>query len=163
MVSFATERRSDVKYSFTEKWANWITAEPSTLTMESMLEHVDRTAFSGSSSRQSSWSTGIDSVSKSNARNSASSRNRSGREAAATHWKSRCANSQFCFPISSNIRSYVSSSVFGNSSRARRMRCRRQCRRDSSWQYTHLNLHHSRKRVLRRTRNHFLTCHQLSL
>ena len=83
--------------------------------------------------------------------NSASSSTRSGREAAATHWKNWCAHSQFCWPISSNIRSYVSSSVSGNSSRARRMRCRRQCRRYSSWQNAHRNLHHRRKRVLRWT------------
>ena len=132
MVFFASARRFDVKYSFTEKCENWITGEPSTSTIASKLEHVDSTACAGSSSRQSSRSVGVDSASKSNARNSASSSTRSGREAAATHWKSRCAYSQFCFPISSNVRSYVSSSVSGNSLRAGRMRCRRQCRRKSS-------------------------------
>jgi len=126
IVSFDSARRFDVKYSFTEKWANCITEDPPTSTMASRLEHVDRTACAGSSSRQSSRSVGAESVSKSNARNSASSATRSGREAAATHWKSRCAYSQFCLPISSNVQSYVSSSVSGNSSRARRMRCRRQ-------------------------------------
>jgi len=129
MVSFDSARRFDVRYSFTEKCANWMTDDPSTSTIASRLEHVDRTAYAGSSSRQSSRSVGVESVSKSNARNSASSSTRSGREAAATHWKSLCAYSQFCLPISSNVRSYVSSSVSGNSSRARRIRCRRQCLR----------------------------------
>jgi hypothetical protein len=133
MVSFASARRFDVKYSFTEKCENWITSEPYTSsTMASRLEHVDRTACLGSSSRQSSRNVGVDAVSKSNARNSASSSTRSGREAAATHWNSLCAYFQLRLPISSNVRSYVSSSVSGNSSRARRMRCRRQCRRYSS-------------------------------
>src|SRR5260221_12805089 len=111
IVSFDSARLFDVKYYLTGKCANWITEEPYTSTMASRLEHVDRTACAGSSSRQSSRSVGVESVSKSNARNSATSSTRSGREAAATHWKSRCAHSQFCLPISSNVRSYVSSSV----------------------------------------------------
>src|SRR5260221_9391031 len=84
IVSFDSARRSDVKYSLTEKCANWITEDPSTSTMASRLEHVERTARAGSSSRQSSRSVGVESVLKSNARNSASSSTRSGRGALPT-------------------------------------------------------------------------------
>src|SRR6201990_643863 len=91
MVSFALGSRADVKYSLTEKCANWITGESSTLITTSKLGHVDITVFSGSSGRQSARNVGVDPVSKSNARNSASSLTRSGRDAAATHWNSRCA------------------------------------------------------------------------
>src|SRR5487761_1370245 len=99
MVSFDSASRFDVKYSFTEKCENWITLESSTSTIASRLEHVNSTARAGSSSRQSSRSLGVDSASKSKARNSASSPTRSGREAAATHWNNLCAYSQFRFPI----------------------------------------------------------------
>src|SRR6267154_2984957 len=95
MMSFALASRTDVKYSLTEKCANWITGEPSTSTTASKLEHVDITVFSGSSGRQSARNVGVDLVSKSNARNSASSLTRSGRDAAATHWNRWCAHSQF--------------------------------------------------------------------
>ena len=141
-VGSASARRFDVKYSFTERCANWITRVPSMSTMASRLEQVDCTAHTGSSGRQSSRSVGVDSVSYSysKARNSASSSTRSGRVAAVTHWKSRCAYSQLCLSICFNVRSYVSSSVSGNSLRARGMCCRRQCRRYSSWQNAHLNL-----------------------
>src|SRR5258708_5051899 len=109
MASFTLASRADVRYSLTEKCANWITGESSTLTTVSKLEQVDITAFSGSSGRQSTRNVGVDLVSKSNARNSASSLTRSGRDAAATHWNSRCAYSQFWSPISSKMRAYVSS------------------------------------------------------
>src|SRR6266852_4353190 len=115
-VSFAPASRPDVKYSLTENCANWITGDPSTLTTASKLEHVDNTACTGSSGRHSARNVGVDSSSKLNARNSASSLTRSGRDATATHWNSRCANSQFWSPISSKMRAYVSSSVAGNSS-----------------------------------------------
>ena len=126
MVSFDFASRFYIKYSFTEKCVNWITEELYMSTMASRLEHVDSTVCAGSSERQSSRNVGVDPVLKSNARNSASSSTRSGRDAAVTHWKSRCAYSQFWSPISCNTRSYVSSSVSGKSSRARRIRPGRQ-------------------------------------
>src|SRR5258707_59857 len=79
-------------------------------------------------------------ASKSNARRSASSSTPSGRETAVTHRSSRRANSQFVFLISRNARSYVASSVDGNSSRARRIHPGRHPARYSSWQCTHRNL-----------------------
>src|SRR6267154_5458685 len=123
-VSFVSASRADVKYSLTEKCENWITGEPSTSTTASKLEHVDITVYSGSSGRQSARNVGVELVSKSksNARNSASSLTRSGRDAAATHWNRWRAHSQFWSPISSKARAYVSSSVTGNSSRACRIR-----------------------------------------
>src|SRR5579863_266716 len=121
VLSFVSERRVDVKNSLTEKCENWITGEPSTSTMDSRLEHVDNTAYTGSSRRNFSSNFGIGLTSKSKARKSASSSTRSGREATATHWNRRWAYSQFDL-ISRNVRSYVSSSVSGNSARARRRR-----------------------------------------
>src|SRR6266852_8701058 len=116
MVSFVSTSRADVKYSLTEKCANWITGEPEgCLTTTSNVEQIDNTSFSGSSERQSTRNSGVDPASKSNARNSASSCGLSGREAAATHWKRRRAYSQFCSSISSKVRAYVASSVVGNS------------------------------------------------
>jgi hypothetical protein len=86
MVFFVSTSRADVKYSLTEKCANWITGEPDCgLTTTSKVEQMDNTSFSGSSERQSARNLGVDPALKSNARNSASSSARSGREAAATH------------------------------------------------------------------------------
>src|SRR5712691_10305217 len=132
MVFFASASRLDVKYSLTEKCANWITEDPSTLTTASKLEHVDNTACTGSSGRHSARNVGVDPSSKSNARNSASSLTRSGRDATATHWNRRCANSQFWPPISSSVRAYVSARVSDKSSRAHRIHPRRQWRRWAS-------------------------------
>ena len=108
IVSSDSASHSNVKYSFTEKCANWTTDNPYTPMTVSRLEHVDSTACAGFSLHQSSQNVGVKSISKSNARNSVSSLTRSGWEAAATHWKSWCAHSQFCLPISSNVQSYVS-------------------------------------------------------
>src|SRR6266853_2214696 len=107
MVLCFLANRVDVKNSFTEKCENCITWEFSTLTRESNVEHVDSTASTGSSRRQSSRYLGICPSSKSNARNSASSSTRSGRETTATHRRSRRANSQFVLLISRSVRSYV--------------------------------------------------------
>src|SRR5579863_6874636 len=95
MVSFFSAKREDVKNSFTEKCENCTTTELSTLTRASNVEHVDSTASTGSSSRQSSRYFGIGPASKSNATKSASSSTSSGRETTATHRRSRWANSQF--------------------------------------------------------------------
>jgi hypothetical protein len=130
-----------VRNSFTEKCENCTTALLLTLTTAIKLEHVDRTASSGSSGRQSASNLGFSPSSKSNARNSASSSTRRGRGATVMHWKSRCAYTQFSSSISSNVRSYVPSKVPGNSSSARRMRPGRQRRSLSSWQNTHRNLY----------------------
>src|SRR6267142_6252860 len=108
--SLVSARRVDVKNSLTEKCENSMTGESSTLTMESRLEHVDSTAYTGSSRRNFSSNFGIDPAWKSNARISASSFTRSGRKATATHWNRRWAYSQFDL-ISRNVRSYVSFSV----------------------------------------------------
>src|SRR6266571_377054 len=132
--------RFDVRNSFTEKCEKCTTVVSPTLTTSIKLEHVDRTVSLGSSGRQSASKLGL-SPSRSNARNSASSSTRRGREATAMHWKRRCAYAQFCSSMSSNVRSYVASRVPGNSSRARRMRPGRQRRKLSSWQNTHRNLY----------------------
>src|SRR6266702_5815896 len=133
--------RVDVRNSFTEKCENCTIGLSPTLTTAIKLEHVDRIASSGSSGRQPPSNLGLSSSSRSNARNSASSSTRRGREATVMHWKRRCAYVQFSSSISSNVRSYIASRVPGNSSRARRMRPGRQRRKLSSWQNTHRNLY----------------------
>src|SRR3981081_996666 len=92
MVSLVLASRADVMYSLTEKCANWITGDPSALTTVSKLAHVDQTACAGSSGRHPARNVGVHPPSKSKARNSASSLTRSGRDATATHWNSRCAH-----------------------------------------------------------------------
>ena len=140
MVSHFSSKRGDVKNSLTKKCKNCITGEPSTLTRASNVKHVDSTACSGFSRRCSLRNLGIGPALKSNARNSASSLAQSGRAATATHWNSHHANSRSVALISSNVRSYVPSSVPGNSSRACGMRPGMQSPRYSSWQFTHRNL-----------------------
>jgi hypothetical protein len=140
MVSHFSAKREDVKNSFTEKCENWITLEFPTETTESNVEHVDSTASSGSSRRQSSRKFGISPALKSNARNSATSSTVSGRGTTATHRSSRRANSRFALLISRNVRSYVASSVSGNSSSACRIHPGRHLLRYSSWQCAHRNL-----------------------
>ena len=139
-MSCFSAKWEDVKNSFTEKCENCMTGELSTWTRESNVEHVDSTASRGSSRRQSSRNFGICPALKSNARSSASSSTRRGRQTTATHKNSLRANSQFVSLISHNVRSYVPSNVAGNSSRACRIRPGRQLLRYSSWQYTHRNL-----------------------
>ena len=102
---------------------------------------MDNRASSGSTGRQPGRNVGITPALKSNARNSASSSTRRGRDATATHWKIRCANSQFASLISCNVRSYVPSKLSGNSSKACRIRDDRERRRNSNWQYTQRNLY----------------------
>src|SRR6266851_3584516 len=106
-MSLFSAKRVDVKNSFTEKCENCIIWESSTLTRESNVEHVDSTASTGSSRRQSSRNFGICPALKSNARNSANSSTLSGRETTETHWRSLWANSQFVSLISRKVRSYV--------------------------------------------------------
>src|SRR6266853_4063281 len=139
-MSYFLAKQEDIKNSFTEKCENCTTGESPTLTRESNVEHVDSTASRGSSRRQSLRNFGIGPTLKSNARNSASSSTRSGRETVATHSKSRRANSQFASLISRNVHPYISSSVSGNSFRAYWTHPGRHLLRKSSWQYTHLNL-----------------------
>src|SRR5579863_7236261 len=140
MVSLASARRVEVRNSFTEKWENCIVSEPQVLTTASKLEQVDSTAPNGSSGRQSARYVGVGPASKSNARISASSLTRSGRDATATHWKIRCANFQFALSMSCNVRSYVPSRFTGNSSKACLIRAGRQPRRNSNWQKIQRNL-----------------------
>ena len=109
--------------------------------MASRLEQVDNRASSGSTGRQPGRNVGIVSVLKSNARNSASSSTRRGRDATAIHWNIRWANSRFASLMSCNVRSYVPSKLSGNSSKACRMRWGRVRRRNSSWQNTQRNLY----------------------
>src|SRR6266404_7475874 len=106
------------------------------------LEHIESTACSWSSHRQSAFSLGIPPVatSKSNASNSASSATERGRIATARHWSMRYACAWLALLISIKIRSYVSSRDSGSSFRVRRTLCGRHCRSVSSWQNTQRNL-----------------------
>src|SRR6266403_6026951 len=103
--------RFDVKYSLTEKCENCITGEPFTFTTVIKLEQVDSTISLGFSGLQFSSNVRLPPSSDLNARNSASSSTRSGRQATTIHWNSRCAYSQFSLSMSRNVRSYVSSNV----------------------------------------------------
>ena len=78
----------------------------------------------------------------STARTSASSLAVNGRRATARHCKRRRAYSHFSSSIPSNIRSYVSSKVLGNSFSARRMLPGKLRRSISSWRKTQRNLDH---------------------
>ena len=138
-------------------------AESSTLTMERKLGHVESTALVGSSGRQSARNAGIGSASKSKARNSASSSTRSGRDAAATHWKRRRANFQFALSIDCRMRSYVPSRLSGKSSKACRIRAGRQRRRTSNWQKAQRNLNQILASAQAHRGHQYLTFHQLYL
>src|SRR5258708_30781345 len=96
--------RSDVKYSLTEKWENWITGEPSQSTIATKLEQIDSTVSFGSSGRHVSSNVRLPSSSDLNARYPASSSTRSGRRATTMHWKIAWAYSQFSSSMSSNMR-----------------------------------------------------------
>ncbi|KAH8989278.1 hypothetical protein EDB92DRAFT_1947583 [Lactarius akahatsu] len=76
--------RHDIGNSFTEKRENWSTWEPSTMT-PTKLEHAESTTPPAFSWRQEETDVGVSPASKPNARNSASSSNRSVLEATAMH------------------------------------------------------------------------------
>ena len=136
-------RQEDVRNSFTEKWENCTTWESSQGMIVIKLEQVDSMACSWSSHRQSSFNVGRppeDAV-KSNTSSSASSSTRSDRTATVRHCNRRCALSFWAWFIPFNIRSYVSSSVSGNSFRYWRRFGGKQCCSTSNWQNTHRNLY----------------------
>src|SRR5216684_7353184 len=66
----------------------------------------------------------------------------------ARHWKRRWAYSCLSSAMPSSIRSYVSSKLFGNSFKARRILDGRQRLRTSSWQTAQRNLHYCMRSVM---------------
>jgi hypothetical protein len=109
--------------------------------MVSKPGQVASKTYSRSSGRQLVSNLGSGPASKSKARNSASSSTTRGRKDTRTHCKIRWAHSLMLSWISCKVRSYVQSSVAGNSSREREIRRGGQARRISNWQATKLNLY----------------------
>jgi hypothetical protein len=132
--------RFEVKYSLTEECGNCVTFLPSTLTVATRVEQVKSKDRSASLGRQLAWNLGIVSASKSIVKISASSSTRNGRIDTTRQWNTWSARFMSASSIPSKIRSYVPAKVPGNSSKTCRIRCGRQRRRHSSWQWTHLNL-----------------------
>ena len=137
-------RWSEVKNSFTEKWANCTMQSPVnwSLTMTIRLEQVEMTPCCLSSHRHAWLSVGILSLvrSKTSARTSTTSLTQSGRVATVRYCKRRYTWCGLTFPISFYIHSYVVSNDFRRSLRICHTFCGRQIRNISSWQNTQRNL-----------------------
>ena len=83
---------------------------------------------------------GVAALSKRTAKISASSWTRRGRMETVRHWKRRWAYSRFSSSMPSSVRLYVSSRLFGKSSKTLRMPAGKQRRSLSIWHTTHRNL-----------------------
>jgi hypothetical protein len=142
VASSAVASRSDVKYSLTEKCENCTTWWPPLSTIAMRLEHAEITASSAFTGRQAALNVGSSVLSNRIARISASSSTRRGRIDTARHRKSRCAYSRFSSSISSSVRPYDSSNVFGKSLNTLRILAGNVRRSLSTWQTTHRNLQH---------------------
>jgi len=104
------------------------------------LEHTETIVSSGYAGRRPVLSVGSASSSNRIARISASSSTRRGRGDSMIHRKSRCAYSRFSSSIPNRVRLYVSSNVFGKSSKTFRMLAGRVRRSLSTWQTIQRNL-----------------------